>query len=94
MSRRRVTGCLFTSTRLRPTARSAASVSVVRSSSTISARTIASSWPDATSAASGTPRNDRPVATHATASSRLVFPCPFAPVITVQPSPNGTSNVS
>jgi hypothetical protein len=94
MSRRRVIGCLFTWIRLRPTARSAASVSVVRSSSMSSARTIASSWPAATRAASGTPRNDRPVATHATASSRLVLPCPLAPVITVHPSPNATSSVS
>ena len=46
----------------------------------ISARTIACSHPRARASASVTPRNDRARATHPIASSRLVLPCPFAPL--------------
>jgi len=49
-------------------------------------RTTAPEAPDRTSASGGAPRKDDSVASQATASSRLVFPSPFAPVMTVRPS--------
>ncbi len=58
----------------------------------MSARTIALSAPVRTSASGGAPRKDRRVPRYATASSTLVLPVPFAPVITVVPSVSGSTS--
>ncbi len=76
---------------MRPWALISASSDCVRSPSTIPARRMADSAPDRTSALSGTPRKDLPVAAQPTASSRLVLPCALAPQIAVTPGGSSTT---
>lgn len=49
------------------------------------ARTTAVWAPTLTSASGGAPRNDSKVASHPTASNRLVLPWPLPPLMTVSP---------
>ena len=90
-SLRAETDLRLTLIRPRPTSAISASTSVGADSPETSARTIAlagvaSVVPVRTSASVGAPRKERRVLRYTIASSTLVFPVPFSPVMTVVPS--------
>jgi hypothetical protein len=76
----------LTWTRVWPEDEIVPSINNSRSPRVPDARMTADEHPTRTNASVGAPRNDESVASHATASNRLVLPSPLPPVTRVSPS--------